>query len=128
MISPVPKSPYIISIDDDPDLLFLIYHSLKRQGYEVKTSLFGTDLPELLAERKPDMILLDINMGTINGGNICRSIKADSSTKHIPVLFLSGNKDVAEIACDCGADGWIQKPFNIHSVLAEIERYTRFVA
>ena len=128
MTSVLHNPPYIISIDDDPDLLFLIFYSLKQKGYEVKTSLSGLDLKELIAIRRPDMILLDINMGNINGGNICRAIKADKFTKDIPVLILSGNKDVAQIAQNCGADAWLQKPFKIDNVLAEIQRFTRSAA
>lgn len=128
MTSVLHNPPYIISIDDDPDLLFLIFHSLKQKGYEVKTSLSGLNLMELIALRRPDIILLDINMGNINGGNICRAIKADKSTRDIPVLILSGNKDVAQIAQNCGADAWLQKPFKIDHVLAEIQRFTRSAA
>jgi DNA-binding response OmpR family regulator len=107
--------------DDDPAILEVIELVLEDAGFEVETS---TDGLSILQERSdfPDLILLDIRMSGTNGGDICRSLKEERKTRHLPVILVSANKDLEDIARNCGADAVIAKPFDIDDLLATCER------
>lgn len=118
------KTPYIIAVDDEADLLFLFQQVITKKGCEVKTSVCGANLWELIKLRIPDIIFLDILMGSVNGGDICHELKAHPLTEKIPVILLSGNQDIEQIALQSGADGWLQKPFDADKIMNEVYRFT----
>ena len=107
------KKPAILVIDDDKDLLDLLRIKLVKEGCEVNISRNGAKINELIAEKNPDCILLDIHMEGINGTDICKKLKSQENTSNIPILLLSGNHNIEKIAAICGADGHISKPLDI---------------
>jgi len=109
----------VLAVDDDQDLLTLIRSSLKRKGFHVDISVNGEDLNQLIKKHYPDVIILDIQMEGINGGDICKKLKEDPATSHIPIIMLSANTNLAEVTRDCGADDCLSKPFNVE----EMERH-----
>ncbi|MES1218464.1 MAG: response regulator [Bacteroidota bacterium] len=78
----------IAIIDDEPDFLFTISSILKRKGYSVITGSGDFGISNIL-EKKPDLILLDINMPGKSGSDICRQIKSEEVTHDIPVILIS---------------------------------------
>ena len=66
---------------------------------------------DIITQSPPDMILLDIQMKGIDGGTVCQLIKTNRSTADIPILMFSSNENLASITRQCGADGYIKKPF-----------------
>ena len=114
--------PKILAIDDDEDLLTLIKNQFKKKGYNIEVSSNAKDLLDMLFIVSPDIVLTDIQMNGINGRNVCRLIKTNESTKDISVLFLSGNSDVDIITAECGADGFLRKPFKWSEAEDEINR------
>ncbi|WP_153800749.1 response regulator [Foetidibacter luteolus] len=108
--------------DDDPFILELISIILNDKGYEVITSPDGRSL-ETLTE-VPDLILLDISMSGSDGSEICKKIKTNASLPRRPVVLISANRNIQEIATGCGADDILPKPFDIKDVIALAEKYT----
>ena len=100
----------IVVIDDESDMLVLVHVILSAQGYEVVTGQSPSVL-ENLENLHVDMVLLDINLGNGNGGEICKSLKTNDNTKMIPVILMSGTRNIQEISSCCGADGFLPKPF-----------------
>lgn len=96
--------------------------SLVSKGYDVDTSLNGNHLWEKLSLKLPDIIFLDIQMKGIHGGELCRQLKQNKTTGDIPIILLSGNDNTQQLAEDCGADGFINKPSNTKAIVAEIDR------
>lgn len=106
------RNAAILVADDDEDLLMLMEMKLKAEGFKVHISPNGENIFDIVKVDAPDIVLLDITMRGIDGGTICRQLKSNDETKHIPILLFSANHNIAEITKHCGADGYITKPFN----------------
>ena len=111
----------ILIIDDDPDILDLLSCILLAEGYQVITSLHGTEA-DMLQEILPDLVLLDLRMHGVAkaGARICLQIKTNIYTRSIPVILISAEPDIESIAKYCYADDYISKPFNIHDFLSKV--------
>ncbi len=101
----------ILVVDDDDDVLFLMKQTLQSHGYNTTISPNGENIMDIITQSPPDMILLDIQMKGIDGGTVCQLIKTNRSTADIPILMFSSNENIAIITKQCGADGYIKKPF-----------------
>jgi signal transduction histidine kinase len=112
----------LLIIDDIVDNLMLLGEAMSSE-YKIKVATSGVQGLELaVQDPKPDLILLDIMMPGIDGYEVCRRLKADSQTKHIPVIFLSAlDKESDELqGLDAGAVDFIIKPFKLDVVRARI--------
>ena len=113
------KSPRIFIADDDEDIIEILGIMLRSEGYDVYAT---TNAEELFAPffQLPDLILLDIWMMGIDGKEICRKVKTNERTRHIPLLFLSANSNLEQVCKESGADGYIAKPFEMEYLLKRI--------
>lgn len=111
----------VLFADDDEDLLILVKMKLMNQGFLTTLSLNGEKLKEMAVSNPPDIIVLDVTMEGNDGRNICRCLKQDPLTKNIPVILLSANDQLEKIAKDCGADGFVAKPFEPGAVKNKLE-------
>lgn len=114
----------ILIVDDDQEILDLVRNYLENHGFETLTSLDGGEALRKARTQKPDMIVLDVTMPVINGYEVCARIKQDETTRHIPVLILTGrirysDKQIAE---HCGADAYLPKPYGSQMLLEQIEK------
>ena len=113
----------VLVADDDPAILEAITLILEDSGYDVKTTVNG--YTEKLAQKYlPDLILLDLWMAGVNGSNICKGLKSNTLTRHIPIIMISANKDTQRIAEEAGADGFLAKPFDMKDLLSTVATYT----
>lgn len=113
----------ILAVDDDSDILEVIQYILEDSGYEVETLTDGHQLLDKIKENQPDLILLDIMLGTLDGRDLCRSIKANKETHGIPVILISASHDVSNSLNQIGApNDYIAKPFDIDVLLGSISR------
>lgn len=117
------KKKKVLVADDDPAILEVITLILEDAGYDVKTTVNG-QTEKFAQEYLPDLILLDIWMAGMDGRNICKGLKTKKSTKHIPVIMISANKDTEKIAREAGADGFLAKPFDMKDLLSKVAAYT----
>jgi len=116
----------ILVVDDSPENLDLIRNILE-PSYQVKVSISGALALDIAKTQKPDLILLDIVLDEMDGYEICEMLKADPSTQHIPVIFLTSKSDeTAEIrGFKLGACDYITKPFSPPIMLARIKTHIR---
>jgi two-component system phosphate regulon response regulator PhoB len=116
------KRSRILVVDDEPDLVELVRHHLVREHYEVVTAGDGeTGLAE--ARRKlPDLVVLDLMLPGIDGLEVCRRLRSDTRTSHIPIVMLTakGEESDAVIGLSQGADDYVRKPFGIRELVARI--------
>ena len=113
----------ILIVDDLPENLRILSSLLKNRGYEVTSATDGKMALSIIETKKPDLILLDIMLPVMDGYQICRLLKSQSETKHIPVIFLSGldsGFDKAEAFRVGGAD-YITKPFFLEEVVFRVK-------
>jgi len=103
----------ILIAEDEPDIRELIAFILRFAGYEVTTTSNGEEALTQAAVLIPDLILMDVRMPRMTGYDACRAMKADSSLKHIPVVFLSAKGQDTEIqtGLEVGAEEYLLKPF-----------------
>jgi len=115
----------IVVADDDPDILSIVSMSLETQGYEVHKATNGQEAVDLARQHRPDLIIMDMMMPIMSGYEAVHALKADESTKGIPVVGLSAKAMATDMerATDVGIDGYITKPFRIAQVLSVIEGY-----
>lgn len=110
----------IMIADDDPGIVDAIEMMLTYEGYAVKTTSNGATFSEV-KKNNPDLVLLDIWMAGEDGREICRKIKATKQTKAIPVIIISASKDIERSAIESGADGFLEKPFEMNELLDKIK-------
>lgn len=110
-------------VDDLPANLRTLSHLLKNQGYQVTSVADGEIALEVIQSELPDLILLDVMLPVIDGYKVCRILKTNSKTSHIPVIFLSGlDSEYDKLqAFKVGAIDYITKPFFVEEVIARIE-------
>lgn len=116
-------SKTVLLVEDDQDILDIIYYLLTDEGYLVLRST-GTDVTEQARSGQPDLVLLDHRLQTCWGADICRALKADPATSQIPVVMMSATRDLRQTAQDAGADGILEKPFDMMELLALVARYS----
>lgn len=115
--------PYcVLAVDDNLLNLKLIEKALTKEGYIIYTSDNGPDARRLAGEKRPDLILLDIEMPGENGFDVIQKLKDNAATNAIPVLFLTGVSEVdAKLrGFELGAVDYITKPFHPQEVLARV--------
>jgi len=108
--------------DDDTNILELMHMILEARGFEVTTSSDGKSLNSL--PDAPDMVFLDIGMSGSDGSEICKDFKMKNGPASAPVILVSANTHLKEIAYRCGADDILPKPFDIKSVVELAQKYT----
>lgn len=111
-------------VDDEPDLLKIIFFRLKSQ-YEVFTAKDGKEALNLAKQVKPDLILLDLRMPVMSGYEVCAAIKSEESIKDTPIIFLTASVvfDVAEKVREHKVSDYLVKPFEMKELLEKIKKY-----
>lgn len=116
------KKSRILVVDDEPDLVELVRHHLVREHYDVVTAADGeAGLAE--ARRKvPDLVVLDLMLPGIDGLEVCRRLRSDARTQHVPIVMLTakGEESDAVIGLAQGADDYVRKPFGMKELVARI--------
>jgi CheY-like chemotaxis protein len=102
----------ILVCDDEQDILQIVKLALSKE-YDVVARDKIVDIEDLVAEVKPDVILLDVWIPEMGGEEAVKRLKANPKTAEIPVYLLSGNQDIAVIASRTGANGFLPKPFKL---------------
>ena len=113
----------ILVVDDTPQNLHLLVDILSEYDYKVRPVPNGKLALSAIEINPPDLILLDINMPSLNGYQVCQQLKSNPKTKNIPVIFISaGNEVIDKVkAFAIGGADYISKPFQIHEVLMRVK-------
>ena len=119
------RKPLILAVDDSPTIRKLVSITLSEKGHDVVTAPDGVEALKLLAERLPDLILLDINMPRLSGYKLCNFLKKHERTAHIPVIMLSGNNGVIDKMRGKiqGCNAFIGKPFAPEELVKTVNQY-----
>ena len=119
----------IAVVDDEPDIVKLITHNLKKERFGVKEFYDGTSLLSYLNTTLPDLIILDLMLPEIDGLEVCRILKKNERTSSIPIIMLTakGTETDKVVGLELGADDYIVKPFSPRELLARIKTVLRRV-
>jgi PAS domain S-box-containing protein len=118
----------ILIADDSPTIINMLQTMLEDEGYEVISAMDGIEAINRAYQENPDLIVLDIFMPKINGYQVCRLLKYDEITSHIPVIMLTGSERGDKFwSLETGADEFRTKDFEFHGLMESIERLLRSV-
>jgi len=122
----MPKEKIMI-VEDEEDILELIRYNLERDGYSTICVESGEVCLEKTRELMPDLILLDLMLPGIDGLRVCRILKNDSKTAHIPIIMVTAKGEESDIitGLEMGADDYLPKPFSPKVLTARIRSVLR---
>jgi two-component system alkaline phosphatase synthesis response regulator PhoP len=118
------NKPTVLIVEDNLDLAEATKHFLEIKRFNVVISN-GIDLQQVIEEQQPNIIILDIYLGALDGRVICKELKQNERTKAIPVIMLSAHERLSKAYDDDCADGYIMKPFALTELLSEIQLLIR---
>lgn len=118
------KQPILI-VDDNPDIRRLLHHAVKPEGYSVLQARSGAEALEILTTTEVSAVLLDLRMPDMDGIEVCRRIRADARTAALPVMMITGNKDLESrlAGFEAGVDDYILKPFDMREVITRLRSH-----
>jgi DNA-binding response OmpR family regulator len=112
----------ILAVDDDNDIVDIIKIILEEEGYEVSTLTSGKNVFNVISSLRPDLILLDVMLGGMDGREICKAIKAHSLFKSIPVVMISASHNLQNLLKLPGSpNDFLSKPFDIDSLISKVK-------
>ncbi|MCD9199100.1 response regulator [Aeromicrobium wangtongii] len=114
----------VLTVDDDPAILRTLGINLRARGYEVEVASDGRSALEIVHERMPDVILLDLGLPDLDGIAVLRQLRSFSQVPVIVVSARAESDDKVE-ALDLGADDYVSKPFDLEELLARVRAATR---
>jgi two-component system phosphate regulon response regulator PhoB len=117
----------ILVVEDEEDLLELITYNLSREGYRVSGVTSGEAALREARTQLPDLILLDLLLPQIDGLEVCKLLRNDRQTRHIPVIMLTAKTEEADVVAglELGADDYIPKPFSPRVLVARVRAVLR---
>ncbi|MGD8625003.1 MAG: response regulator transcription factor [Anaerolineae bacterium] len=121
------RSACILVVDDEPRYVRAIQFNLESSGYEVLVTRQGETAVEMVADEKPDLVILDIKMPGMNGYEACRQIRTFSQVPIIMLTALAEDADKVK-GLDIGADDYVVKPFGADELLARVRALLRRAA
>ena len=114
----------ILVIEDEENLLEALKYNLEKERYSVRTAVDGEEGLALAQTINPDLIILDIMLPTIDGLEICRTLRRETNT---PILILSALSEEMDrvVGLEIGADDYVTKPFSMREVIARVKTLLR---
>lgn len=117
----------ILVVEDDPDIRELLAYALGKEGYEILQAPDGETGLRMMADRKPDLVLLDVMLPGMDGLELLRRAKSDQATRAVPVIMASARGEEADVVAglELGADDYVTKPFSPRVLVARVRTTLR---
>jgi two-component system phosphate regulon response regulator PhoB len=117
----------ILVVDDEEDIQELVRLNLAREGYDVVTAGTGEQALELAKAKQPALTVLDLMLPGLGGLDVCKILKNNDKTRHIPVIMLTAKSEESDIVAglELGADDYVTKPFSSKVLVARVRRILR---
>jgi two-component system phosphate regulon response regulator PhoB len=117
----------ILVVEDEEDIRELLKYNLEKEGFQVFGAATGEAALQAVRDRLPDLILLDLMLPGLDGLEVCRKIRGEAQTRHLPIIMLTAKGEEADIVTglELGADDYITKPFSPRVLLARLRAALR---
>lgn len=119
--------PYILIVEDEAALLTLLRYNLEKEGFEVGEAVDGEEALLMVAERCPDLVVLDWMLPTLSGIEVCRRVRRRPEARNVPIVMLTARGEEADRirGLNSGADDYVVKPFSPAELVARIRAVLR---
>ena len=119
--------PYVLIVDDEPDLARLVELNIKAAGMETATAADGETALRLVEQRLPDLVLLDLMLPGLGGTEVFRQLKASPRAREVPVIMLTAKSDELDrvVGFELGADDYVTKPFSVRELVLRVKAVLR---
>ena len=119
--------PYILIVEDEAALLTLLRYNLEKEGFEVGEAVDGEEALLMVAERRPDLMVLDWMLPTLSGIEVCRRVRRRPEARNVPIVMLTARGEEADRVrgLNSGADDYVVKPFSPAELVARIRAVLR---
>jgi DNA-binding response OmpR family regulator len=117
----------ILVVEDDRDIAELVDRYLQKAGFSIELLSSGRDALKAIADRTPDLLILDLMLPHVDGLEICRSVRSDPRTAAIPIIMLTARAEESEriVGLEIGADDYVAKPFSPNELVARVRALLR---
>jgi len=112
----------IMIVDDNPDILEVITLIMDLEGFKVLAVSNGLLFVESIISFCPDLVLLDVMLGEVDGMDLCNLLKSTKEISHIPVIMISASHGLKNVDFICKPDDFISKPFDINDLVVRVKR------
>jgi len=115
----------ILVVDDEPNIVLSLEFLMSQAGYAVRTAENGDEALRIVAQERPDLVLLDINLPDMSGYEVCQQIRANADWGAVKILMITAKGRVVERekGLALGADDYITKPFSAQEVVDTVAQY-----
>ncbi|MGJ8626422.1 MAG: phosphate regulon transcriptional regulator PhoB [Sulfitobacter sp.] len=119
--------PQVLLVEDEPAQREVLSYNLEAEGYDVRRAENGEEAMLLVAEAKPDLMILDWMMPLMSGLEVCRQIKTRDDTRDIPIIMLSARSEEVDAVrgLETGADDYVIKPYSLKELMARVRTQLR---
>jgi DNA-binding response OmpR family regulator len=117
----------ILIVEDEKDIVKMLDYNLKKEGFRALSANNGEDGLDMARKEHPDLILLDLMLPEMDGLEVCKAIKNDTKTAHIPIIILTAKAQETDkiVGLELGADDYVTKPFSPKELIARIKAVLR---
>ena len=117
----------VLLVDDERDLLSLLDFNLRAAGFETALATAAEQALAQVKRKVPDLVLLDLMLPDVPGTEVCRQLKADPRTKHVPVVMLTAKGEEVDrvVGFELGADDYVTKPFSVRELILRLKALVR---
>lgn len=110
-------------VEDDPDINEILEDNLWREGYRIRTFTDGVKAYDAISKSPPDLVILDLNLPSMSGIELCKYLRSEEQTRELPVIMLTARSEEIDkiIGFEVGADDYVTKPFSPRELLARVK-------
>jgi two-component system, OmpR family, phosphate regulon response regulator PhoB len=122
-----PQAPLVLVVEDEPAQREVLAYNLEAEGFRVTSADSGDEALLLVAEERPDLIVLDWMLPGVSGIEICRRLKSRPETRNVPVIMLSARSEEVDRVrgLETGADDYVVKPYSVVELMARVRGQMR---
>jgi len=115
-------SKHIMIVEDNDEIREMLEFLLNSEKYTVRSFADAASFRDQISKVRPDALIFDVMLPDGNGLDLCKELRADPATVHLPVIIMSASGDLSDLSKECQADDFISKPFDIYDFVCRVKK------